>query len=409
MGSLRPMPDQLLRGATLTDGSGVDVRIRDGRVDAVGALRPAPSDVVVELDGRLLLAAAAEPHAHLDKAFLADRLTNERGDLPGAIDTIVAARPSIDLADTVERAERAARLMAANGFGFVRTHVDTTLDNGLLSVEALAEVRRRVADQLDMEIVALSGWPVAGDAGAEQRSLLRDAIARGADLVGGCPHLENGAVRAATETLLTIADETGVGVDLHTDETLDPSANGLAELADVVTSTGFARPVTASHCVSLGMQSVERQRELAEVVAAAGIAVVALPATNLYLQGRDHQQAMPRGLTAVRALRDAGVVVAAGGDNLQDPFNPLGRGCPFETAALMLLTAHLSPAESWAAVTDDARRAVHRPPLAVAPGAPADLLAVRAGSLRAAIATGPPERMVWHRGRRVPADVTPAA
>ena len=103
--------------------------------------------------------------------------------------------------------------------------------------------------------------------------------------------------------------------------------------------------MTASHCVSLGMQPPARQHEVAEAVAAAGIAVVALPATNLYLQGRDHPQAMPRGLTAVRALRDAGVVVAAGADNLQDPFNPLGRACPFETAALMVLTAHLTPAE----------------------------------------------------------------
>ncbi len=191
-------------------------------------------------------------------------------------------------------------------------------------------------------------------------------------------------MRAATETLLAIAADLGVGVDLHTDETLDPSANGLAELADIVTSTGFDRPVTASHCVSLGVQTVERQRELAEAVAAAGITVVTLPATNLYLQSRDQQQAMPRGLTAVKALRAAGVVVAAGGDNLQDPFNPLGRACPFETAALMVLAAHLSPAEAWAAVADEARRAAHRPPLAVAPGAPADLLAVRAPSLRAA-------------------------
>ena len=91
--------------------------------------------------------------------------------------------------------------------------------------------------------------------------------------------------------------------------------------------------MTASHCVSLGMQPVERAAGDAEAVAAAGIAVVALPATNLYLQGRDHQQAMPRGLTAVRALLDAGVTVAAGADNLQDPFNPMGRACPFETAA----------------------------------------------------------------------------
>ena len=81
-----------------------------------------------------------------------------------------------------------------------------------------------------------------------------------------------------------------------------------------------------------------------------------------------------------------GAVVAAGADNLQDPFNPLGRGCPFETAALMVLAAHLSPAEAWASVTG---------PRGIAVGQPADLIAVRASSLREAIAMGAPDRQVW--------------
>jgi cytosine deaminase len=395
------MTDTLLRRALLADGSTVDVRLRGDRIDAVGDLEVGADDEVVDLTGWLLLPAAAEPHAHLDKAYLAERLTNERGDLVGAIDVMVAARPSIDVADTVERAERAARRMAANGFGFVRTHADTTLDHGLTSIEALVEVRRRVEGVIDVEIVALSGWPVVGAEGADQRTLTREAMARGADVVGGCPHLEDstaGAVRAATETLLELAAGFGVPVDLHTDETLDPTVDGLADLAEIVTATGFDQPVTASHCVSLGMRTTDRQREVAAAVAEAGISVVALPATNLYLQGREQQQAMPRGLTAVKALRRAGVVVAAGGDNLQDPFNPVGRADPFETAGLMVLTAHLSAAEAWATVTDEARRAVGRTPAAVAPDAPADLFAVRAGTLREAIATAPGDRKVWRRG-----------
>jgi cytosine/creatinine deaminase len=397
--------DALLRGATLADGTVADIRLLGENIEAVGELAPAPEEDLVDLRGRLLLPAAVEPHAHLDKAFLAERLTNERGDLLGAIETMVAARPSIDVADTVDRAERAARQMAANGFACVRTHADTTLDHGLTSIEALVEVRRRVADVIEVEIVALCGWPVTGAEGADQRALLRDAMAAGADLVGGCPHLEDGAIRAATETLLEIAAQLGVGVDLHTDETLDASVDGLGELADVVMASGFEHPVTASHCVSLGMRPPERQRKSADAVAAAGISVVALPSTNLYLQGRDHQQAMPRGLTAVKALRDAGVVVAAGGDNLQDPFNPMGRADPFETAALMVMTTHLSPTEAWSTVTDEARRAVGREPVIVAPRAPADLLAVRAGSLREAIAIGPADRRVWRRGRMLPDSV----
>jgi cytosine deaminase len=384
---------------TLVDGTQADVTVVDGTITAIDAPGAAPPQgaTVVNLDGHLLLPAAVEPHAHLDKAFLSERLDNPTGDLHGAIRAMIEARPTLTVEDTIERAERAARLMAANGFTAVRTHADTTLDHGLRSVEALAEVRRRVADVIDVEIVALTGWPVVGPGSDASIGLLRDALAAGADVVGGCPHLDV-ATRPATEVYLEIAAAYGVGVDLHTDETLDPDIAGLADLADVVLETGFPHPVTASHCVSLGMQPLEQQRATAEKVAAAGISVIALPATNLYLQGRDHPQATPRGLTAVQVLREAGVNVAAGADNLQDPFNPMGRACPFETAALTVLAAHLQPDEAWAAVTTWAAAATARPARSVAPGEPADLIAVPAGSVREAIATGAPRRRVWRRG-----------
>jgi len=313
-----------------------------------------------------------------------------------------AARDQLHVEETLERSLRAAWLLAANGVGVVRSHADTTVDNGLTSVEALVRLKSLVADVIDVEIVALCGWPVVGQAGAAQVELLHAALDAGADLVGGCPHLEEAGTRAATEMLLAVASDRGVGVDLHTDETLDASVLGLAELAELVTTTGFSHPVTASHCVSLGVQPPDRQRAVAEAVAAAGISVVALPATNLYLQGRGHEQAMPRGVTAVAALMAAGVNVAAGADNLQDPFNPLGRACPLETAGLMTMTAHVPPVDAWSMVTDAARLALGREIVTIRRGAPADLLAVRADSLRQAIAFGPADRHVWHHGRPVP-------
>ena len=373
----------------------------DGTIAEVGTGLPIDGSPVVELAGWILGAAAVEPHAHLDKAFLAERIHNETGDLMGAISAMRANRHLVGVEETIERAERAARLMARNGYRAVRTHADATTEHGLRSVEALTEVRRRVVDVIDVEIVALCGWPVVGPDAADQRALLRDALAAGADLVGGCPHLEeDGRSSEATAFFLQTASDHGVGVDLHTDETLDPAATGLVELATMVLD-GFEQPVTASHCVSLGMQEHPRQREIAELVARAGVGVVALPHTNLYLQGRGSAP-MPRGLTAVDALRSAGVEVAAGADNLQDPFNPLGRACPFETAGLMVMTAHLQPDEAWAAVTDSAARILQLDTLSVAPGQRADLLAVRAATVREAIAFGPNDRMVWHRGRTVP-------
>jgi cytosine deaminase len=408
------MPSTLLRQATIVHAavteasvpSGpVDVLIVDGMIADVGGTAVDTTidltiDTTIDLTDHLLLPAALEPHAHLDKAFLAERIENRTGDLHGAIDAMIALAGHVTFDDIVERAERAARLMAANGYTAVRTHADTVDHNGLQNVEALVEVRRRVADVIDVEIVALTGDPVVGSAGAGHRALLRDALDAGADLVGGCPHLERGGmIEAATDVFLAIAADAGVGVDLHTDETLDPSVMGLEHLAQQVLA-GFPHPVTASHCVSLGQRDADEQERIAELVAAAGIGVVTLPHTNLWLGGRG-QQPVPRGLTAVDALRGAGVAVAAGADNLQDPFNPMGRACPFETAALMVLVAHDLPSTAWASVSADARRVLGLPDGTIVPGAVADLLAVRATTLRQSIADGPTPRRVFRRGVEV--------
>jgi len=289
--------------------------------------------------------------------------------------------------------------MARNGFRAVRTHADVTVDSGLRSVEGLAEVRRRVAGAIDVEIVAMCGWPILGVAAADQRALLREALDVGADVVGGCPHLEVTGTRDATAYLLDVAAEHGRPVDLHTDETLDASIGGLVDLAELVVD-GFPHAATASHCVSLGMRPLDEQRRVAELVAAAGIGVVALPQTNLYLQGRGRVP-MPRGLTPVGVLRAAGVTVAAGADNLQDPFNPLGRACPLETAGLMMLTSHLSALDAYETVSGAAANVTGRSRVAVEVGAPADLLAVRSDSLRRAIAMGPEDRITFRGGRAI--------
>ena len=238
-----------------------------------------------------------------------------------------------------------------------------------------------------------------GPSAADQRALLNEALTAGADLVGGCPHLEGGDTLGPTEFFLQTATDHGVDVDLHTDETLDPTARGLAELAEMV-SSGFEHQVTASHCVSLSMQSEKEQQATAEAVAAAGIGVVALPHTNLFLQGRN-QSPMPRGLTAVAALKAAGARVAAGADNLQDPFNPVGRACPFETAGLMIMTAHALPHQAWESVSGIAADVTGLGAQTIEAGQPADLVAARAATVREAIAFGPPDRIVWRNGQRL--------
>ena len=338
----------------------------------------------------ILVPTLVEPHAHLDKAFLAERVHNPTGDLMGAINAMIEAAPSITYDDIVERATRAALLMYANGVTAIRSHADTSADDDMQSVRALLHVRDSLRDQICIQVCALMHWPTTGDGGAENRAALAEAIELGVDVIGGCPHLED-EPEASVDNFLATAAAANLPIDLHTDETLNPAMLTLEYLAKRVLATGFRQPVTASHCVSLGMHSEHRQHQVAQLVAEAGIHVIALPHTNLFLQGRSHQQAMPRALTAVKALRDAGVNVAAGADNLQDPFNPVGRGDPLETAALMVMSAHLLPEEALYTVTTAAR-------LALGIGDDGSQLRIAAATVREAIAFGPAERAIVLRG-----------
>jgi cytosine deaminase len=393
----------VLRGVRASDGTCVDVEV-DGASGLITQVAPhlslATGARALDLDGYLVLPAPVEPHAHLDKAFLAERIANPRGDLLGAIEAMDANRETLTVEDIADRAERAARVLVANGVTAIRSHADVVSGHGLRSVEGLAEARRRLGGLVDVQIVALVGRPVTSGAGADHRALLRAALDAGADVVGGCPHLDDDP-EDANEVLLAIAADYGRMVDLHTDETLDPKALSLRDLAARITVSGFPHAVTASHCVSLGVQAADVQRMVAEEIAAARVSVVALPQTNLYLQGRAHAVATPRGLTALGPLLAAGANVAGGGDNLQDPFNLVGRGDPLETAALLVMAGHLLPDRAYHAVSAAGRAVLDLPPVSVEPGAPAELLVIRAESTREAVATAPADRVVIHRGRVV--------
>ena len=121
----------------------------------------------------------------------------------------------------------------------------------------------------------------------------------------------------------------------------------------------------------------------------------------LFIQGRDHATGKPRGLTAIEPLIDAGVLVAAGADNVQDPFNLVGRSDPLETASLLVMAAHILPDDAYELVSNNVRRTLGLAPVTFEPGSPADFVAIDAPSIRGAIADAPADRVVVHAGRVV--------
>lgn len=391
----------LLRHATLVTGERADVRLTGGEVAELGPsgqLTPRGCEEALDLAGYVLLPAPAEPHTHLDKALTADRVENPTRDLLGAITAWHAYRESLSVDDIAERAEAAARLALSHGVTAIRTHVDVGRGIELRGIEALLCVKARLHDLVDLQIVALT-YPLTGAEGIENRARLREALTMGADVAGGAPHVDPDPA-GHVEACLTIAAEVGRPVDLHADENLRETSEDLLALVRQV-AAGFDHPATASHCVSLGIRDERTQVAVAEEAAAAGVSVVTLPVANLYIQGRDRPVATPRGLTAIAALTTAGVTVAGGGDNIQDPFIPVGRADPLVTAQYLVVAGHLEPTDAYAFVSERARRVMGLPPAVVEVGSRADLLAVEGSSLREVIATATEGRIVLRRGRVV--------
>ncbi|GMA24517.1 cytosine deaminase [Luteimicrobium album] len=399
MSAQPPRPVSLLRGATLADGTVADVVV-EGEV--VTQVLPAGQSVavgtgdVVDLDGFVLLTAPAEPHAHLDKARSFELAAPPLGDLGSAIDAWRAYAATMTVESITARARAQVLQMLASGTTAIRSHVDVLSGDGTATVEqatrgarALLEVREELGSLVDLELVALAG-PQCPDEHVEA------VLDLGIDVVGGAPHLADDPL-ADLDRLLAIAGRRGLPVDLHTDESLDGPVT-LDAYALAVRDWPRDRQYSAGHCVRLGTLPVaERDRVVAEV-AASDLGVITLPITNLYLQGWDAPVGTPRGLTAIRALLDAGVRVAAGADNVRDPFNPVGRGDALETASLLVTAGHLSPAEAYGLVSDGARSVLGLAPAGPRPGARADLLAVRGESLADVVASASADRVVVHRG-----------
>lgn len=371
--------------------SGLITRVESGENPADSATRS------IDLTGYVLTTGFIEPHAHLDKAFLADRVDNPEGDLMGAIIGLDAIRSTITFDDIVARATHAAMVLSQNGVTAIRSHADVTLEGGLTPLLALLETKRRCAPFIDIQVAMLLEWPLTGAQGKQRQALAVDAIAAGADIIGGCPHLDDNPT-SAVDILLQLAHDHNLPLDLHADENLRPTSHDLETLADVVLRTSSTVALNASHCVSLSVRDEYDIARIADKVAQASISVTALPQTNLFLQSRDSHSRKLRAIAPIDILRTHGVTVAAGADNVQDPFNPVGRLDPLETASLLVMAAHQSSQHAYDMVTASAASVFYGHHRALEVGHTADIVAVPAHNARHAIAMGPTGRIVIKNG-----------
>ena len=359
-----------------------DLVLRRGRV--VG-MRPGQAALGT---CRLIFPALTEPHCHLDKCHSVGRLEQRGGDLSAAIQAQHRDKANWSADDIRARALRGLAEANAAGVATLRSHVDWGRDAAPpLAWHVLLELAQ--AAPLTMQLSPLTGINQMAD--PDFAETVARAVPKGhaiGAMLLGHPHM-----RAGLRSLFAAAARHDLAVDFHVDEALDPDMNGLEAIADLALETGFGGPILCGHAVSLATRPPKDFTRIADKLARAGIAVVALPATNLYLQGRAPHVPAARGLTPLRALSAAGVRVVVGTDNVRDAFCPVGRHDPLRALELAVLSAQLDPPLGrWlCAITTDARAALGMNPGPI-DGAQLHDLRVAQGHDPAALIGGAPHR-----------------
>ena len=267
--------DLLLKGGVLPDGTQADIAITDGKIAAVEANISAEAGETIDVSGQLVSPPFVDPHFHLDATL---SYGTPRINASGTLLEGIALWSELKPIQTVEEIEKRAidycDWAASMGLLAIRTHVDTSDEDGMKGVEALLSVRDKVKDYVDLQLVA---FPQDGlyRAPAAKDCTIR-ALDMGVDVVGGIPHFERtmeDGRRSVTE-LCEIAEKRGLMVDLHCDESDDPLSRHIEQLVYETQRLGLQGRVAGSHLTSMHSMDNYYVSKLLPLMAEAQVAAI---------------------------------------------------------------------------------------------------------------------------------------
>lgn len=337
------MFDLLVKNAALPDGrTGMDIACKDGRIAAVETGISGEAEETVDAGGYLVSPPFVDPHFHMDATLSLGRpRMNVSGTLLEGIALWGELKPLQSVDEIIARALRYCDLAVSKGIGAIRSHVDVC-DDELKGVEALLEVRKQVAPYLDLQLVAFPQDGVLRDPTAMQ-NLVR-ALDMGVDIIGGIPHFERtmGDGAESVRLLCEIAAERGLMVDMHCDETDDPLSRHIETLAYETQRLGLQGRVAGSHLTSMHSMDNYYVSKLIPLMVESEVNAIPNPLINIMIQGRHDTYPKRRGMTRVRELRDAGIMVGFGSDCVMDPWYSLGQADMLDVAFMGLHVGQLS-------------------------------------------------------------------
>jgi cytosine deaminase len=376
-------------------------------VDKGRFAEPGPARAERDLGGRLVTPPLVEPHLHLDAVLTVGQpRPNVSGSLFEGIAIWAERVQDLTEEDVKDRVRQVLRWQLACGVQHVRSHVDVC-DPSLRALRALVELRAEARGMIDLQLVAFPQQGILGFDGG--RDLMRKAIEVGADVVGAIPHYEltreDGV--ESVKFAMALAEEHGLRVDIHCDETDDEHSRFVEVMAAETIRRGMGGRVTASHTTAMHSYNAAYAARLITNIARAGLHMVTNPLDNSVLQGRFDTGPVRRGHTRVKQLLEAGVNVAIGHDSVMDPWYPLGYGDPLQAAFVLAHLGHMS-GDAELRTLIDMITVAPAAALGVADyglhiGAPADLVVFDARSEAEALRLLRPRHLVLRAGRVVAA------
>ena len=367
-----------------------------------GAVRPEAhgADVTIDAGGCAVTAGLVEAHIHLDKALLSDRAPSLEGTLAEALRVTAEAKRGFTTADIRERAGRVLDLAVRSGTTAMRSHVEIDPIVGLSGLEALLALKREYAAAIDLQLCAFAQEGIVQAPGTAE--LLAEALRQGADLVGGCPYNDTDAA-AHIATVFDLAQRFDVDADFHIDFADEPEHLHVRRVCAETRRRGWQGRVAVGHLTEVAALPPPEQDAIAADLAASGVGVIVLPATDLYLMGRRDARNVRRGLAPVKRLLAAGVVVAAASNNVRNAFTPAGDAALPLMGYLLIVGAHLGTvAEQRQALdmlTAHPARILRLPDYGLREGTAADLVVWDAASAEEVVARPARPRLVVKAGR----------
>jgi cytosine deaminase len=383
-----------LRGAF---SAHAEIGIKDGRIAAIAPRLDGKAATEIDARGNLVTESFVNPHLHLCKVWTLPMMEEEALKAYQA-DGMGKAMSGIELASKikekyaqswiVDNARRAVALAAVYGNLHIRAFADVDGKARLEGVKALIRLRDEFRGVVDVQVVAFAQDGIVREPGAAD--LLHQAMALGADVVGGIPWIEftNADAAAHVRTCFDLAQEFGKDVSMLLDDAGDPGLRTLEMMAVEAIQRGWQGRALAHHCRAMSLYPMPYVQRLARVLRTAGVAVVTDPHT-----GPLHAR--------VRELLAEGVRVCLGQDDISDAYYPFGRNNMLEVA---FLASHLlwmmtreEVATLYDMITVEAAKAINLDRFGLKVGAPASLVVLdQPDEVEALRYHGPPAHVISH-------------